>query len=59
MWKLLGNASFLAIMVGFTSLWLGWTTIELLVLNYKGSETHAVHFHHTDTTLKVVPLISR
>lgn len=40
MWSLLRNTSFLAIMVGFAGTWMGWTAVEILVLNYKGTETH-------------------
>ena len=47
------------VFVGFSLFWGIWIVCEKIYLNYEGTVEHKIDTFETETTIKMVPLISR
>jgi hypothetical protein len=50
---------FMGSVMGVGMVWLVWSGMEMIYLGYEGTVSHKIEDIHTETALKIVPLVSR
>lgn len=57
--SLFKSIGFISMILGTGLIWVLWNGVEIVYLGYAGTVTHKIEEIHTETALKVVPLVSR